>query len=560
MKLIRFFVRCSQNVPYSKRMITFVIIAGGIGGLANTIVLAVINQALHGTATVSAALAWFFGTMCLVAAVNKALSQILLVRFASSTIYNLRLQLSRQIIKSPLRHLEQIGPHRLLTTFTEDTMIITGTLVQLPSLCTDFVIVIGCLFYMLCLSSVLFLLVIGALLVGTLTYHLVEKRASRSFKAARESTLQLMKNFRSLIDGNKELKLHRQRRQEFIADDIEASATAALRHRIAATTGYSIAAGGGEVLIFLVIGLILFLVAPQQEIEPSVLTGFLIAILYMTSPLQFILNSVGAVGQADVAMNKIDELQLSLTSRASEAEATPLSDTVELWRSIELRAATHSYHREKENSIFTLGPIRLDITPGEMLFITGGNGSGKTTLVKLLTGLYTPEEGAIFLDGNEVTDDNRDHYRQHFSVVFSDFFLFDRLLGLPQLDGKVQEYLMLLQLDHKVTVKDGELSTTELSQGQRKRLALLTAYLEDRPIYVFDEWAADQDPQFREVFYHQLLPDLKSRGKTVIVVSHDDRYYHVADRVIKLDYGKLESDQATPQLEYLIAEKSVALN
>jgi len=225
-----------------------------------------------------------------------------------------------------------------------------------------------------------------------------------------------------------------------------------------------------------------------------------------------------------------------------------------------LRAATHSYHREKENSIFTLGPIVLAITPGEMLFITGGNGSGKTTLVKLLAGLYTPEDGGIFLDGKEVTDENRDHYRQHFSVVFSDFFLFEKLLGLSIPDAQIQQYLVLLQLDHKVQVKNGELSTTELSQGQRKRLALLIAYLEDRPIYIFDEWASDQDPQFREVFYYQLLPDLKTRGKTIIVVSHDDRYYHVADRVIKLDYGKLDSDQPAPQLPYGLLEKSVALN
>jgi putative ATP-binding cassette transporter len=91
-------------------------------------------------------------------------------------------------------------------------------------------------------------------------------------------------------------------------------------------------------------------------------------------------------------------------------------------------------------------------------------------------------------------------------------------------------------------VRDGVLSTVDLSQGQRKRLALMTAYLEDRPIYLFDEWAADQDPVFKEVFYLALLPELKARGKTVIVISHDDHYFHVADRILKLDYGKIESD------------------
>jgi putative ATP-binding cassette transporter len=134
-------------------------------------------------------------------------------------------------------------------------------------------------------------------------------------------------------------------------------------------------------------------------------------------------------------------------------------------------------------------------------------------------------------------------------VVFSDFYLFDTLLGLqtPELDRRAREYLTKLQLDHKAKVKDGALSTTDLSQGQRKRLALLTAYLEDRPIYLFDEWAADQDPLFKDVFYLQLLPELQAKGKTVLVISHDDRYYHLGDRIIKLDYGKVEYDEPAIQ-------------
>jgi putative ATP-binding cassette transporter len=167
-------------------------------------------------------------------------------------------------------------------------------------------------------------------------------------------------------------------------------------------------------------------------------------------------------------------------------------------------------------------------------------GSGKSTLAKLVVGLYSPEGGEIRLDERPITDQNRESYRQHFSVVFSDFYLFEDLLGLesPSLDQRARDYLSLLELEHKVQVKNGGLSTTALSQGQRRRLALLTAYLEDRPIYVFDEWAADQDPQYKKVFYTQLLPELKARGKGVIVITHDDRYFDLADRIFKLDYGK----------------------
>jgi putative ATP-binding cassette transporter len=159
-------------------------------------------------------------------------------------------------------------------------------------------------------------------------------------------------------------------------------------------------------------------------------------------------------------------------------------------------------------------------------------------------GLYEPESGEIRVD-DKVTMTERDDYRQQFSAVFYDFYLFERLFGFEakDIDSESQKYLDLLQLSHKLEIKNGHLSTVDLSQGQRKRLALLNAYLEDRPIYIFDEWAADQDPQFKRIFYYELVPDLKARGKTVIVISHDDRYYGLADRLIKLESGKVEYDQ-----------------
>ena len=198
---------------------------------------------------------------------------------------------------------------------------------------------------------------------------------------------------------------------------------------------------------------------------------------------------------------------LSLAANTTEKETAETAEELPPWTTVELRGVAHGYYRETENSRFTLRPIDLKLTPGELVFITGGNGSGKTTLAKLLIGLYKPEAGELLINGEPVTDENRDWYRQHFTVVFSDFFLFDSLLGLeaPKLDDKAREYLIKLQLNHKLDVKK-ESFRLQLSQGQRKRLALLTAYLEDRSIYLFDEWAADQDPTFKQTFYHSLLP------------------------------------------------------
>jgi putative ATP-binding cassette transporter len=252
------------------------------------------------------------------------------------------------------------------------------------------------------------------------------------------------------------------------------------------------------------------------------------------------------MAHANIAMSRIEMLGVRLADSDLDEgrELMPVDTT---WHRLELSGVAHTYHHERDNSSFTLGPIDLSFRPGELTFLVGGNGSGKTTLAKLIAGLYAPESGEIRLDGEPVNDKNRDDYRQHFSAVFSDFFLFDALLGLEKtgLDAQAQKYLVELQLDHKVQVKDGALSTIELSQGQRKRLALLTAFLEDRPFYIFDEWAADQDPIFREIFYTQILTELKARGKTVLVISHDDRYYHLGDRLIKLDYGQIEFDRAT---------------
>jgi putative pyoverdin transport system ATP-binding/permease protein len=206
-----------------------------------------------------------------------------------------------------------------------------------------------------------------------------------------------------------------------------------------------------------------------------------------------------------------------------------------------LEGVTHRYFREKENEVFTLGPVNLSFTPGELVFLIGGNGSGKTTLAKTIVGLYAPESGRILLDGQAVTDTTRPGYRQLFSAVFSDFYLFDKLLGVTvgDLDDAARAVLEDLQLAHKVKIENGVFSTLDLSQGQRKRLALLVSYLEDRPFYLFDEWAADQDPLFKDVFYRRLLPQLKAKGKTVLVITHDDRYFHLADRYIKLDFGQV---------------------
>ncbi len=198
----------------------------------------------------------------------------------------------------------------------------------------------------------------------------------------------------------------------------------------------------------------------------------------------------------------------------------------------------HFHYSLEGHDRFAVGPLSFVIHPGDILFLTGGNGSGKTTLIKLLTGLYAPHAGQVLLNDEPA---GAPRYRTLFAPVFSDVHLFDRLYGLKNIDEqRVNELLALMQIDYKVQYRDGCFTTLDLSTGQKKRLALVCVILEDRPIYVFDEWAAEQDPEFRRYFYEILLPGFKAQGKTVIAITHDDRWFHVADQVLKMENGQIE--------------------
>jgi putative ATP-binding cassette transporter len=207
---------------------------------------------------------------------------------------------------------------------------------------------------------------------------------------------------------------------------------------------------------------------------------------------------------------------------------------------IALRGVRFRYLDQTGQPLFAVGPIDLDIRAGELLFIVGGNGSGKSTLLKLLTGLYPPEDGELRLDGRRLWPTDLTRYRSLFATVFTDFHLFRRLYGIPNLDpAEVNRWLAELDIADKTRYTEQGFTNLDLSTGQKKRLAIAAALLKERPICVFDEPAADQDPAFRRRLYEELLPRFRADGRTLIVVSHDDRWFHVADRVLEMRDGQL---------------------
>ncbi len=526
----------------SSRMLVLAVVFGFAGGALNSGLLAVINAATSQHAR-DASLVAAFVVLCALAPLARIISELLLVRAGQNAVLSMRTKLSGEAMRVPLRHLEEVGPHRILSVLTDDIPSITNMVGAVPILCVNLGVVASCLLYMGWLDWRMLAAVLGIMALGIVSYQVGVSRAMQHFRRAREHENQMQKHFQGLVHGVKELKLHRDRRNAFLVKHLRETAEASRTQNVAALTIYATAASWGQLLVFVVLGLIVFVVAGALGVASGIVTGFAFALLYMTAPLQVIMNSVPMLARANIALNNVRELGLTL-ERSVEAEEEANAPTRPCPAAqLKLSNVSYSYKHADSPGEFKLGPLNLSISPGELLFITGGNGSGKTTLAKLIMGLYTPQNGQIFYNGDPVRDDNRDDYRQLFSAVFSDFFLFESLLGLDgsQLDERARQYLVSLRLDHKVSVKDGVLSTTDLSQGQRKRLALLTCCLEDRPVCFFDEWAADQDPTFKEIFYLSILPELKAAGKTVIVISHDDRYFGVADRIVNLESGQLNT-------------------
>lgn len=536
---MKLFIFLLKRAPGS---IAVSVIAGIICGISNVVLLGFFTDALRNTGPANpTAILAFFG-ICVFLPVTRFVSENVLMRLSQSFLYSLQVRLSRQILAAPLIHLEELGVPRLLGALTEDIPIISGSVVLLPSVSINVAIIIAGLVYLGWLSSGVLAVMVGLMLVGIILYQIPTLKGFHYFRLARADSNTMLKHFRDLTAGTKELKLHRHRRHAFLTEVLESTAASLRKRNIMGMTLFSAAGSAGQLMAFLIIGLILFILPRFQEIDARTMTGYTVTILYLMTPLQFIMDTLPRLTRARVALGNIEDMRLTLVSRSENVAVDAPSDVDGYLDRLELIGITHTYTKDGGNETFTLGPIDLVLLPGELVFISGGNGSGKTTLAKLITGLYVPQAGEVRLNGRSITNETRESYRQHFSVVFQDFHLFDGLFGLGgcDLDEQVRKYLATLQLDHKVAIKDGMFSSTALSQGQRRRLALLTAYVEDRPVYVFDEWAADQDPLFKDIFYYKLLPELKAKGKTVLVVSHDDRYYDVADRVIKLDYGKID--------------------
>lgn len=553
-----------RNVLFraSGHLLAFAIVASLAGGAASVGLIATINRALSTPADQLAALGLRFAALAVAVLLCRTAALMLFVRLNQTVLASLRGHIAGRLLASPYAELERVGPGRGLALLGEDTNQVATLLVALPFVVMNGTIVLGCLAYLAYLSWQVFLFALVAVLTGSICYRLSRKRSQRYLRDAGKWHDVLIERFGAIFAGAKELKLHRQRREAFASGPLAEAIDAVRTNRTQGLSLLYLSLTIGSTLFFAVIGIILFVVQRPLGADAAVASGYTLVFLYMMAPLEGLLNSLPQLNLARIAYQRIADTTGPLAVEPSLPDAAgERQPFVEL----ELRGVTHRYFRDGEDGAFTLGPIDLSLRAGEVVFLVGGNGSGKTTLAKLLVGLYAPERGSVLLNGEPIADAaDHERHRQQCTAVFSDFHLFDSLLGAAAgeggdgknaagctaLDARANELLARLQLQHKVTVRDGAFSTRALSQGQRKRLALVAACLEDRPVIVLDEWAADQDPAFKAVFYREIVPALRAQGKAVLVISHDDRYFDAGDRIVRLEQGRILEQGSEDQREY----------
>ncbi|EPH6762510.1 multidrug ABC transporter permease/ATP-binding protein [Cronobacter dublinensis] len=495
--------------------------------------IAFINQRLIATADITVSvLPEFLGLLVLLMAITLG-SQLALTTLGHHFVFRLRGEFIKRIMDTPVGQIDKLGSATLLAGLSSDVRNITVAFVRLPELVQGVILTLGSAAYLGWLSGKMLLVTALWIAVTLWTGYLLVQRVYKHLATLREVEDSLYDDFQTVLEGRKELALNRER-AEYIFDKIyQPDAERYRQHIIRADTFHLSAVNWSNIMMLGVIGLVFWMANGLGWADTTVAATYSLALLFLRTPLLSAMGALPTLLSAQVAFNKLKQFQLAPYAPAFSRPARHPG-----WQTLELRDVTFTYH----DGSFSVGPINLTIQRGELLFLIGGNGSGKSTLAMLLTGLYTPASGEILIDGKPLGAEEMDAYRQHFSAVFTDVWLFDKLLGPGGEEADpalVETWLHRLKMDHKLTLENGKILNLKLSKGQKKRVALLLALAEGRDIILLDEWAADQDPHFRREFYQVLLPLMKEMGKTVFAISHDDHYFIHADRLLEMRQGVL---------------------
>ncbi|WP_447555495.1 multidrug ABC transporter permease/ATP-binding protein [Vreelandella sp. EE22] len=499
-------------------------------------VIAFINQRLIEVGSPLSALPQFLGLLAVLLIVTLG-TQLALTLLGHHFVFDLRSRLVKRILDTDIERLEQLGNATLLASLSSDVRNITIGFVRLPELVQGVVLTLASIAYLAWLSPQMVVVTVLWIAFTMGVGWVLVSRVYRHFNLVRESEDRLYRDYQSAIEGRKELALNRDRAQRFFDDTYTTNAREYRYHIIRADTYHLSAGNWSNIMMLGAIGVVFFMANGLGWATPAVAATFALTLLFLRTPLIQAIGAWPTLISAQVAFDKLASLELAAYQPGFEVD-----DAFQSWQRLELVEVTYHYPESAHAEGFKVGPVNLTLERGEQVFLIGGNGSGKSTLARLLTGLYQPRSGHIQVDGQQLTPAQWHGFRVRFASVFTDFHQFDLAMGPggqaadPAL---VATWLERLQMREKLRWEGGRVVNTQLSQGQRKRLALLLAIAEERDILLLDEWAADQDPQFRRLFYRELLPRLREMGKTVFAISHDDSYFVHADRLLEMSQGKL---------------------
>ncbi|MBB5191244.1 ABC-type siderophore export system fused ATPase/permease subunit [Silvimonas terrae] len=324
------------------------LIASVISGFANATLVALINRALHLNTDELAKLGWPFLGLVVLVLVMRTLGQTCFVRLGQQAKATLRMQTIRNIAAAPFQAIEQYGAARALNILTQDLDSIVVFFVSLPNLVMYGAVIAGCLVYLGSLSWPVLLVALVAVLTGAIGYVLVNRQALVHLRGSRQREDQLVRHFRALFDGAKELKLHQPRNEMFVERSLAPEVEAVRAQRSRGYVLYAAAASWGSLIFFSFIGCVLFVLTRYYAIPSQVLSGYAVVFLYMIMPIEGLLSALPSVGNARVAFERIRKANHDLPS-----ELTTTSPVTPKLQTLQLAGITHRYFREQENSVLT---------------------------------------------------------------------------------------------------------------------------------------------------------------------------------------------------------------
>jgi putative ATP-binding cassette transporter len=519
-----------------------------LGGVSNAAILTAINAGAAAADTEDHGSLWA-ATLFVVSLFLFFKTQVYVSTTITSEIeaiiHKLRVRMMDYVRRSELLSIEEVGRARIVAAISSDAAILTQASNMLSFSIQGPVLIGFVAIYVAYLSLAAFLLSVLIVSMAGLIFHFRSRKLTEERTRAAEHERRLFDRITDFLDGFKEIRLNRPRSDALFDDAVNVSRTAAnIKIRAQSETFKQIAYSQGYMYILL--GTVVF-VAPQfsESLGGASIAKITAALLYVIGACFALVQSIPILMNANAAADRIQKLEETLRSTVSSETDEVVSP--KSFDTIEMRQIVFSYVDRHSDVAFHIGPIDFTLRSGELVFITGGNGSGKSTFLRVLAGLYHPEAGDVLLNGRRVNKATRDEYRELFSAIFYDYHLFRRLYGVPDVDpGELANLLAKFRLEDKTGLTNGEFRTLDLSGGQRRRLALIVSMLEDRPIMLLDEWTAEQDPEYRRKFYDELLPEMMRTGKTVVVITHDDRYLdelHLKGRRIHMEEGRIVEER-----------------